>query len=218
MWRAWRHPSAPSRWQTIPVYTAVFLFAYLAVFKAGFGYVRSHIVEPFRIPSQSMAPGIVRGDFLFADKRVNCPGCRHETAPGDVALFVFPDNRGMVFIKRVIGMPGDTIEIDGAAVRRNGKPLTVRSTDMPDGGVTVVERGAHGEYEVQWDRADGGSRTFEVPHGHVFVMGDNRSHSRDSRSVGTIPLTDVIGVARSVWLSLDNDMEIRWERMGRRVH
>ena len=217
MWRHWRSPVPPLRWQTIPVYAAVFLFAYLAVFKAGFGYVRAHLVEPFRIPSESMAPGIVRGDFLFADKRVNCPGCRRGLTHGDVVLFIFPDNRNMVFIKRIVGMPGDTIEIDGAEVSRNGKSLTARVSELPDGGVEVTEKGAHGEYAVRWANAGGGSRTFEVPHGHVFVMGDNRSRSRDSRVVGSIPLADVIGIAGSVWLSLDRNLDVRWDRMGRRV-
>ncbi len=217
MWQAWRAPLPPRPWQTLPVYAAVLVFAYAVVFKAGGGYVRAHVVEPFRIPSQSMAPGILRGDFLFADKRVNCPGCRLEPRHGDVALFIYPDNRNMVFIKRIIGMPGDRIEIDGTRVMRNGQDLTVRATERDGGRIEVVERGARGEYEVEWTHPGDERLEFDVPHGQVFVMGDNRSHSRDSRRIGTIPMADVIGIARQVWLSVDENLDIRWDRMGRRV-
>ncbi len=217
MWRAWRSPAPPRPWQTLPVYAGVLLLAYVGVFKAGGGYVRAHVVEPFRIPSQSMAPGIQRGDFLFADKRVNCPGCSRTVRHGDVALFIYPDNRNMVFIKRIVGMPGDRIEIDGTRVARNGQDLTVRSTDRPGGRIEVVERGARGLYEVEWTHPGEEKLSFDVPHGHVFVMGDNRNHSQDSRRIGMIPLADVIGLARQVWLSVDDRFNFRWERMGRAV-
>lgn len=217
MWQAWRAPAEPQPWQTLPVYAGVLLLAYAGVFKAGGGYVRAHLIEPFRIPSQSMAPGILRGDFLFADKRVNCPGCARTVRHGDVALFIYPDNRNMVFIKRIVGMPGDRIEIDGTTVSRNGQALTTQSTERPGGRIEVVERGARGLYEVEWTNPNEEPLSFDVPHGHVFVMGDNRNHSQDSRRIGMIPLADVIGVARQVWLSVDDGFSIRWERMGRTV-
>ena len=216
-WYAWRRPGARERWQTIPVYTLALLFCYLGVFKAGGGYVRANLVEPFRIPSESMAPGLTRGDFLFADKRVNCPGCRVKVRAGDVALFVYPDNRNIVFIKRIIGMPGDRIEIDGAEIRRNGRSLTVESEHKDDESIEVRERGSRGSYTVVWSREEERQRVIEVPHGQVLVMGDNRSASQDSRRFGTIPMGDVIGVARQIWLSVDNNLNVRWERMGRRI-
>jgi len=217
MWQAWRAPLPVRSWQTVPVYFAALLFAYLVVFKAGGGYVRANIVESYRIPSQSMAPGILRGDFLFADKRVNCPGCRRSPRHGDVALFIYPDNRNMVFIKRIVGLPGDTIEIRGTEVFRNGRSLAVRTTDRPGGRVEVVERGAAGVYEVEWQGGSSEELSFEVPSGKVFMMGDNRNHSQDSRRFGAVPLADVIGIARQVWLSVDDRFNIRWERMGRPV-
>ncbi len=217
VWHAWRRPHGREPWQTLPVYTVVLLFAYFGVFKAGGGYVRRNLVEPFRIPSESMAPGLTRGDFLFADKRVNCPGCRVKLRHGDVALFVYPDNRNVVFIKRIIGMPGDTIEIEGTEVRRNGRALTIDSEEFDNGRVEVSERGSRGAYQVAWNRPDDRRQTIEVPHGQVLVMGDNRSASQDSRRFGTIPMGDVIGVARQTWLSVSDRLEIRWERMGRTI-
>ncbi|GJL82166.1 MAG: hypothetical protein DHS20C01_18000 [marine bacterium B5-7] len=218
LWQAWRHPVAERPWQTTPLYIAVLLIAYLLVFKAGGGYIRSNLIESFRIPSQSMAPGILRGDFLFADKRVNCPGCSRSLQPGDVALFIYPDNRNLVFIKRVIGMPGDRIEIEGTDVKRNGKSLSVITTPRSGGRIEVVERGARGVYEVEWSRPVIDKLTFKVPHGHVFVMGDNRNHSQDSRVIGPVALADVIGIARQIWLSVDDSLDIRWGRMGKTIH
>ncbi len=217
LWQAWREPRPPRPWQTVPLYLAVLFFAYVVVFKLGGGYLRSHVVEPFRIPSQSMAPGILRGDFLYADKRVNCPGCARSLRHGEVVLFIYPDNRNLVFIKRLVGLPGDRIEINGTSVRRNGQLLSVREEDAGDGRIVVTEQGAAGVYEVQWTHPGSERAEFTVPHGEVFVMGDNRNQSQDSRLFGPIPLANVIGVARQVWLSVDERLSLRWQRMGRSV-
>ncbi len=220
---AWRQGSVHrERWQTVPVYTAVLLLACFIASNVILptwpgGYIRQNLVDMFRIPSQSMTPGLLPGDFLFADKRINCQGCRRQVKHGDVVLFLYPNNRSMVFIKRIIGLPGDRITIDKKGVTRNGQSLTVSTKEQEDGSLLVVERGDSSEYQAIWSRPATTERRFKVPYGQVFVLGDNRNHSRDSRAFGTIPLADVIGVARQIWLSVDARLDIRWDRIGLQI-
>ncbi|MFT5115450.1 MAG: signal peptidase I [Parasphingorhabdus sp.] len=201
-------------WQTISVYIVVVLFAYIAVFKGVGGYTRTHIMEPFRIPSGSMKPGILQGDFIFADKQVNCKGCKRALRHGDVALFLYPKNRTQVFIKRIIGLPGDKIEVQGQSVFRNGKKLTTAEATLENGFTRVTERARKGAYDVQWSKNRKGRKSYEVPSGQVFVLGDNRNHSQDSRRYGNVPTSDVIGIAHHIWLSLDRNRDMRWSRLG----
>ena len=202
-------------WQTLPVYLTVLLFMYIGVFKGLGAYTRTHVMEPFRIPSQSMLPGIEKGDFVFADKNVNCKGCGRQLQRGDVALFLYPKNRNLVFIKRIIGLPGDVIEISGSAVKRNGRDLTQKISEKDAGKLLVTERGHSQSYSVQWTRPNTTSQRFEVPSDHVFVLGDNRNQSQDSRTYGSIPVADVIGVSHHIWLALDDNHDIRWSRLGK---
>ena len=203
-------------WQTWPVYVGVFLFAYIAVFNSLIGYTRSNLMEPFRIPSASMEPNLIRGDFLFADKRVNCKGCRRELVHGDVALFLYPKNRNLVFIKRIVGLPGDRITISGTTVSRNKQTITT-SSEQSGGSITTSERGRNGQYSVVWQKDSGNQRKFKVPPGHVFVLGDNRDRSRDSRHYGSVPIQDVIGIATHVWLSVTGDGGVVWNRLGQQI-
>jgi signal peptidase I len=185
----------------------VFFFALLA------GPMRQHMVQPFSIPSSSMEPGVLRGDSIFADKRYNCPECKTSVARGDIGIFVYPDNRTQYYIKRVIGLPGDRISINGRDVAVNGKSLSRGETSVGDKIVSTEKFGAK-KWRAQW-RSGSAAAAFEatVPPGHVFMLGDNRDLTTDSRNFGAVPLSDLVGKARQVWMSLDNG-RVRWERLG----
>lgn len=213
-WRVARHSPDyhPRPWQQPAIYVSLALFAYLSVLAGATRYVRAHIVEPFRIPSSSMAPNVLRGDFLFADKRVNRPGCKSRIRHGDIAIFIYPNDRTRYYMKRIVGLPGDRIRIRGRTLWVNGQAVT-RPGSSPD---QCIERGDSGPYTVLC--APGGGTTeldLTVPSGQVFVLGDNRAKAKDSRDFGTVPLRDVIGRAVQVWFSYTPDGGIRWDRLGK---
>jgi signal peptidase I len=210
-WRTARYISnyRLQTWQQPGVYLALLLFAYLVVLIGGTQQIRSSLVESFRIPSASMEPTLLRGDFIFADKRVNCPGCKHHIQRGDLAIFVYPNDRTKYYIKRIIGMPGDEIQIENRQVKVNGISITGVVQ-----GKEVTESGANGNYLVHWAEGESASRQWMVPQGQVFVLGDNRNRTTDSRKFGTIPLRDVVGRATQIWFSYGGDTGVRWERLG----
>lgn len=206
----------PERWQVSGLYALVFVVCNVVVMPVLTIYLRAHFVEPFRIPSASMEPSVLRGDFLFADKRYNCPNCKYRIQRGDIAVFAMPNDRTVLSIKRIIGLPGDRIRIENRTVSVNGETLSDSSSAAA--GNPIVERSGDGRHwSVQW-----GPQVFvdnldlTVPPGEVFVLGDNRSNSLDSRQLGTVPMQDVVGRARQVWFSWGAD-GIRWGRLGHRV-
>ena len=216
---AWQQAGArpdyvPERWQVSGVYALVFIVCNLVQLPALTLYIRANYVEPFRIPSASMEPSVMRGDFLFADKRYNCPGCKYRIERGDIAIMAMPNDRTQLFIKRVIALPGDRVAIVDRTVYVNGAPLAEGNPDPVTG--QVVERvGTGREWTVQWDPTgmNGLELDLIVPPGEVFVLGDNRGNSVDSRQQGTVPLEDVVGRARQVWFSYGPD-GVRWQRLG----
>jgi len=221
-----RHPCIELQtWQQPGVYVSIVLFAYLVVIGNLTHYIRDQLVESFYIPSLSMQPTVLKGDFIFGDKRVNCPGCKYQIQRGDIALFVFPNDRTRIYIKRIIGLPGDHIEIDGHQVSVNGKSIRHGEITNADDKKSLHvlstqraywEQGDSGRYAVIWDKSfETQSLSLNVPNGRVFVLGDNRDSSHDSRKFGTVPVMEVVGKARQVWFSYDGEKAaIRWDRIG----
>ena len=201
------------------IYMVVFILGYFVIYADLANYSRGHLLESFRIPSQSMLPNVLPGDFILADKRVNCLGCKYRVNRGDLAIFVSPNDRTRLFIKRIIALPGDTVEINSMDVKVNG--VSVRSS-TPVGEdeqhYTYSERSDSGNYKVIWKKGVQArqSYTLTVPNGHVFTLGDNRDATRDSRHEGPIPMVDVVGKAKQVWFSYDGTQgRFRWERIGK---
>lgn len=200
-------------WQVSELYILLFL-AGNALILALVADVRQRMVQAFDIPTAAMQPGILRGDRLFADKRYNCPGCKTRVAIGDIGIFVFPNDRTQYYIKRVIGLPGDRVSIASRNVMVNGRSLSRSETDAGD-FVIVTEQSKQHSWRVQWKKT-GASRDFDVtvPPGQIFLLGDNRDLSTDSRQFGTVPLSDLVGNARQIWFSY-GDGGIRWDRLGK---
>lgn len=220
--QAWREAKArsdhqPLAWQTSGAYAVVVVACAGMVVPAVTWQVHERMVAAYRIPSRSMEPGILSGDLLFADRSYNCPSCKHAIARGDVAIFTYPNDRTLTYIKRIIGLPGDRIRLSGRQLSVNGVALSAAG-DGPAGNApaVVTERTGNLQWQVRWEGpgpAAKDPREWTVPAGQVFVLGDNREASTDSRDFGTVPLSDVVGRARQVWFSRGPE-GIRWSRLG----
>jgi len=205
------------------IYIIVLLLGYLLIY-GSVHYTRQHLIESYYIPSQSMLPTLLQGDVLFADKRVNCVGCKNQVRHGDLAIFVYPNDRSKLYIKRVIGLPGDDVAIKGSEISVNTVPL--RTIEVSQFGHQELdqlltthnawrEKSGLAVYDVIWQKeTKPASDSFTVPNGEVFVMGDNRDAAQDSRRFGMVPLADIIGVAKQVWFSRSKLSGIRWWRTG----
>ncbi|MDB5881615.1 MAG: signal peptidase [Ramlibacter sp.] len=218
-WRGTERSDGPFArpWQTSGMYALVFVAGNLVALPLLIGYVRAHQVEPFRIPSTSMTPAVMQGDFLFADKRYNCPGCGGSVRRGDIAIFAYPNDRNLLYIKRIIALPGDHVQISGREVRVNGKPLSAAQAGPAAQAApmtqSVTESIEGRTWQAVWGAVPPPAIDLTVPPGQVFVLGDNRQASVDSRAFGTVPLQEVVGRARQVWFSWGPD-GVRWGRLG----
>jgi signal peptidase I len=223
--------------------------------------IRVFVIEPFRIPSESMLPTLLVGDHLFVNKflygaripftDLRLPALR-EPRRGDVVVFEvarqdgaiypadrYPDLPRDRFVKRIVGMPGDTIEVSGRTVKIEGVPLDRKLLDpvfvAPTGhplrhGVEVLDGRSHAVLEDPTASLRDHAPTRIEP-GRYFMMGDNRDHSNDSRSWGTVRFEEFKGPAfvlywswdwngswgellrPATWWSLFSE-KMRWERIG----
>ena len=202
--------------------------------------IRSTIAEPFNIPSGSMKPGLLVGDYLFVSKyaygysRYSFPlgiaplsGRIWGTEPerGDVTVFKAPYDNKTDFIKRVVGLPGDTIQVRNGRLVINGEIIdrefiaNHKVTDrydvmtqlreyrqtLPDGATfSIYEQGDNGPLD--------NTKIFTVPDGHYFMMGDNRDNSQDSRvgKIGFVPYENLVGRAEFLFFSTNGHARL-WE-------
>jgi signal peptidase I len=200
-------PVFPSR-RRFALYGLYVLAGYLFVLAPLVNETRDRWVESYRAASASMAPALQPGDRFLVDKSVGRPGGAR-LYRGALVVFVYANDRRLTFIKRVVGLPGDRVEIDGAHLRVNGVEVSGPAVTAPaaaaSGVIARLEHGEQGDYTVLWPRDDGASAavasTFVVPNGQVFVLGDNRASSVDSRRFGGVPISDVKGIARQIWFS-----------------
>lgn len=176
-------------------------------------FIRTFVVQAFKIPSGSMIPTLQIGDHILVNKLaygVRIPFWEHylvefkDPQRGDVVVFIFPEDRSKDFIKRVVGVGGDVIEIRGKKVFVNDVVQEDLYAQFEGNG------GLSGELPI---RDDYGPR--RVPDHRIFVMGDNRDRSYDSRFWGFVDLKDVKGKAFLIYWSWDGtDRWVRWERLG----
>ncbi|RMD71219.1 MAG: signal peptidase I [Gammaproteobacteria bacterium] len=196
--------------------------------------VRSFIVEPFRIPSGSMMPTLLIGDFILVNKfayGLRLPAINvkvldiGEPQRGDVVVFRYPNDPSTDYIKRVIGLPGDKVGYHDKTIYINGKPVPQEWLGPYDGpeaeympGAVVkrehLEKVNHLILVQPWKASVEGDYT--VPEGHYFVMGDNRDNSNDSRYWGTVPEENLVGKAFLIWMHW-NHGDIKWYRIGQAI-
>lgn len=233
-------------WETVKVIIQALLIALV---------VRTLFFQPFNIPSGSLVPTLLVGDYLFVSKYsygyskhsmpfspplFNGRVWASEPKRGDIAVFKLPKDNSTDYIKRVIGLPGDKIQVVGGILQINGVPVKRERVDdytttdergrtvkvpqyketLPN-GVThfIIEREGDRGY---WDNTN----VYTVPPGHFFMMGDNRDNSTDSRdeaSVGFVPFENFVGRAEIIFFSIDEDASlwrvwewptsVRWSRI-----
>ena len=198
--------------------------------------IRSFLFEPFRIPSGSMMPTLLEGDFIFVNKfayGLRLPVLNTkiveigEPEHGDVVVFRLPSDPDVNYIKRVVGLPGDVVNYEQGSKRLtiNGDlvPMQVVGEYDGDPGVQLAME-TLGEHEHQLLLTKGSlSRggTYVVPEGHYFVMGDNRDNSRDSRYEGVeyIPEYRLVGRAVRIWMNWrwPSQGGPQWSRIGKGI-
>lgn len=175
-------------------------------------FVRAFIFQAFKIPTGSMEPNLLIGDHLLVDKLVFSPSlgsiedfvfAKRPIRRGDVLVFKFPEDPSRDFIKRVIGLPGETFEIQDKQVLINGKALAEPYAHFlePPLKRTDPDYGLYGE-----DIRDNFAAT-KIEEGKLMMMGDNRDNSRDSRFWGTLPISQVKGRAVVVYWSYEASRE-----------
>lgn len=187
---------------------AIFIALLLALF------IRTFVVQAFKIPSGSMIPTLLIGDHILVNKF--CYGVKNpldgttwfsleDPKPHDVIVFKYPVNPSQDFIKRVVGVSGDRIEIVEKKVYVNGAPF--------------VEPGAVNVEAETLPSVRDNMPPVVVPAGAVFVMGDNRDNSHDSRFWGFVDLKAIKGKAFILYWSWDREnLAVRWSRLGKMIH
>jgi signal peptidase I len=199
--------------------------------------MRSFAYEPFRIPSGSLKPTLLVGDFILVNKfdyGIRLPVIHTKILSigkpqrGDIVVFREPPTESRDLIKRVIGLPGDRVSYKDKVLYINGKEISQQfkqyGTDQDDSSASwdVVEKQenllgvTHHIYQIPAR----GNDDFDVvvPAGKYFMMGDNRDDSADSRVWGFLPEKNIIGKATRVWMSVDTPKHpVRWERIGEKI-
>jgi len=182
-------------------------------------FVLTFIVQPFRIPSESMERTLLVGDFLLVNKMGESSGGRfwswvlpyHEVHRGDIIVFHFPLQPGEHLVKRVIGIPGDHIRFIDGVVYVNGtaqrEPYAIYRSTYPDSFRDQFPTGAYTDPGVdsRWwlsVRHNLVHGELVVPAGHYFVLGDNRNNSRDSRYWGFVPRENIVGRPLVIYFSI----------------
>jgi len=212
-------------WENVKVLVQALLLAVI---------IRTLLFQPFSIPSGSMMETLLVGDYLFVSKysygysKYSIPFSPDlfsgriwgdEPERGDVAVFRLPSNPKVDYIKRVIGLPGDRIQVTDGVLSINGQPIDRelvgeytpegrynQGTPVPIYRETLPNGVSYTTLDINPNSPGDNTREFVVPEGHYFTMGDNRDNSLDSRfDVGYVPLENFVGRATIIFFSIAED-------------
>ncbi|ASJ74456.1 signal peptidase I [Granulosicoccus antarcticus] len=193
--------------------------------------LRSFLFEPFRIPSGSMIPTLLIGDFILVNKfsyGVRLPVLNTKILDtgsperGDVAVFRYPQDPSLDYIKRVVGLPGDSVVYENRQFIVNGEAMPVGAGEpyvspvdeqLVLGATTHAEKLGEVDHQIlqfteEFPKRSG---TFTVPEGHYFMVGDNRDRSNDSRFWGFVPEENLVGQAKYIWMHWNEG--VIWSRL-----
>lgn len=218
--------------EPLPIEYAKSFFPVLLIVLA----LRSFLIEPFQIPTGSMIPTLEVGDFILVNKyaygvRLPVIGTKildvDDPQRGEVMVFI-PPHEDKYYIKRVIGLPGDTVRYDDKNLYINGELIEREfveeiaiDTNIGELAGTLYTETINGiEHPVQFIDAAGSRRTrtnWVVPNGHYFMMGDNRDNSSDSREWGVVPETEIVGKAIAIWLHKDPGLNLPTFNRNQRI-
>lgn len=191
--------------------------------------VRSFVFEPFRIPSGSMMPTLLEGDFIFVKKYtygLRLPVTETKVVEtgsperGDVVVFRLPSNPSINYIKRVVGLPGDTVTYERHRLTVNGEVIDLDPSGRRFGNVPIFVEDLDGRVHdilIMNPEFSRGDNTYRVPEGQYFMMGDNRDRSQDSRFIGMIPDEFLVGEAVRVWMHFVPWQMPDWSRIGTKI-
>jgi signal peptidase I len=231
--RGWRHSALWEWGKTLLIAFALFFV------------VRTFFIEAFKIPSGSMERTLLAGDFLLVNKLVygaqipftgrNLPAIR-KPRRGDVIVFQYPSEPSKNFVKRLVGLPGDTLAMENGVLIRNGSPVEESYVSHSEPGSDPTMDDFYWQRNYMVRTAEASTENFRppsrnnwgplvVPEKNYFVLGDNRDNSLDSRYWGFVPDSLVRGRPMFVYYSFSRDSVrgsnwmngIRWNRLGERV-
>lgn len=192
--------------------------------------VRTFFISGYKVPNHSMSPTVQAGDFVFAWRLpygLKLPLLQLKLFPqlpqrGEVVVFSFPDQPRKIYLKRVVGLPGDKVKMVNDKIYLNGEPLTYEDVSLPEdflgqlgfenpGGLRLMQETDARTSRTVFHPPAGQGQSFEeleVPEGEVFLLGDHRVTSDDSRYWGTVPYDRIDGRVFLIWLAL------QWETTG----
>jgi signal peptidase I len=218
-----------NRWY---LYLGVYALSAFALQPAVYKFLKTRIVEAFRVPSAAMEPTIPVGDFLYAAK---WPAAVRAASRGAIVVHESVEEPDLKVIKRVVGLPGDTLQMEAGALYRNGQrldePYVVHSD--PQRSEDPVQRAKMRSWQAPYFAARGSDGYMPdlqdwgpivVPVDSFFALGDNRDASYDSRYYGFVPFSRILGRPWVVYFSYDPDGQgpflrrIRWARLGQVLH
>ena len=200
--------------------------------------LRSFLVEPFRIPSGSMMPTLLVGDFILVNKYtygLRLPVINKKIVDintpqrGDVVVFRYPKDPSVDYIKRLVALPGDKLAYYDKILYINGKPMSQQmqgeytgvgqGVQMSGASLRAEQLGTVEHKILVVPNQTGVQGEFIVPPGQYFMMGDNRDNSNDSRYWGPVPEENLVGKAVMIWMSWDSSNGgVDWRRIGQRIH
>jgi signal peptidase I len=182
---------------------------------------RGNLVNIYRVTSHSMTPALLHKDIVLVNQQFNCVSCSHALLIGDIVVFGIDAS---VSVKRIVGLPGDELLIEDHVLSVNGTQVQGKQVDVDDvaeldrfqknGDVFEERLGAHVYLALFEDLRGSSMERVQVPPGSVFVLGDNRGGSKDSREYGFISFENIRGRVEQVWFTRDRPLGTRAERAG----